>query len=331
MSIDANEQNQLDVLSPLCIAVVSAWDDLDPADPIRQAFAGEGADLGSDPPEALGSASAGADESASRQDHIHPTTGLAVLGASNVFSSGPQRATLGAAADEAWTAQVLGDTQDRFAVAADGALEWGPGNANPDQFIHRGSNGLRISGTPGDVARGTLDLNDPLLDTVAVLTAIRSDSRGLILKGAVGQTADLLQFHNSAGVVQQAWSPLGRLSTHMMPASTNAADLGAPTLRWKILWGVTADLAVATTTDVGLAVQGAAAQSGDLVQARNSSGAVLASIGAAGLLRWNAAANEQTTVGSAGGASNLPLAPTKYLKVVDSSGATLVIPAYAAS
>ncbi len=47
-------------------------------------------------------------------------------------------------------------------------------------------------------------------------------------------------------------------------------------------------------------------------------------------LKWLAGL-EQTTVGAAGGASALPGTPTKYLKVVDSSGATLVIPAYAAA
>jgi hypothetical protein len=47
--------------------------------------------------------------------------------------------------------------------------------------------------------------------------------------------------------------------------------------------------------------------------------------------RWNAAALEQTTVGAAGGASALPATPTKYLKVMDTAGTTLVIPAYAAS
>lgn len=40
---------------------------------------------------------------------------------------------------------------------------------------------------------------------------------------------------------------------------------------------------------------------------------------------------EQTTVGAAGGASALPATPTKYFKVVDSAGTTLIIPAYAAA
>jgi hypothetical protein len=48
-----------------------------------------------------------------------------------------------------------------------------------------------------------------------------------------------------------------------------------------------------------------------------------------GLPEWIAAGNQQTTVGAAGAASALPATPTKYLKVVDSAGTTLVIPAYA--
>jgi hypothetical protein len=77
--------------------------------------------------------------------------------------------------------------------------------------------------------------------------------------------------------------------------------------------------------------KGFSAQTANLQEWQNSSGTALASISAAGLLRWSTAGNEQTTVGSAGGASALPATPTKYLKVVDSTGATLVIPAYAAA
>jgi hypothetical protein len=50
----------------------------------------------------------------------------------------------------------------------------------------------------------------------------------------------------------------------------------------------------------------------------------------AGLPKWTAAGNQQTTVGAAGGASALPATPTKYLKIKDSGGTTLVVPAYAA-
>jgi hypothetical protein len=48
-------------------------------------------------------------------------------------------------------------------------------------------------------------------------------------------------------------------------------------------------------------------------------------------IQWEHANNQQTTVGAAGGASALPATPTKYMKIQDSAGTTLVIPAYAAS
>ncbi len=62
-----------------------------------------------------------------------------------------------------------------------------------------------------------------------------------------------------------------------------------------------------------------------------SGSASLFALTSAGLPQWVAAGNQQATVGAAGGASALPATPTKYLKVVDSAGTTLVVPAYAAS
>ena len=47
--------------------------------------------------------------------------------------------------------------------------------------------------------------------------------------------------------------------------------------------------------------------------------------------KWVDAGLFQTTVGSAGGASALPATPTKYLKILDSAGTTLIVPCYAAS
>lgn len=54
-------------------------------------------------------------------------------------------------------------------------------------------------------------------------------------------------------------------------------------------------------------------------------------ITAAGVPKWSATGNQQTTVGAAGAASALPATPTKYLKVFDSAGTALVVPAYTAS
>jgi len=48
-----------------------------------------------------------------------------------------------------------------------------------------------------------------------------------------------------------------------------------------------------------------------------------------GIPRWNDAGIQQITVGAAGGASAPPATPTKWLRVSDSAGNSLVIPAYA--
>ncbi len=75
---------------------------------------------------------------------------------------------------------------------------------------------------------------------------------------------------------------------------------------------------------------GSGGGSGGYVEASISSPAVsyAYAVGAAGAA---GTAGTSGTVGAAGGASALPATPTKYLKVVDSAGTTLVIPAYAAS
>ncbi|MHA7171096.1 hypothetical protein ACX801_23390 [Arthrobacter bambusae] len=48
-----------------------------------------------------------------------------------------------------------------------------------------------------------------------------------------------------------------------------------------------------------------------------------------GLPKWSNSNDSQTTVGAAGTAATLPSAPKKYIKIVDSDGSLLVIPAYA--
>ncbi len=50
-----------------------------------------------------------------------------------------------------------------------------------------------------------------------------------------------------------------------------------------------------------------------------------------GIPHWASGSAKQTSVGAAGAASALPATPTLYLKVMDSAGTVLVIPAYAAA
>lgn len=66
---------------------------------------------------------------------------------------------------------------------------------------------------------------------------------------------------------------------------------------------------------------------GELLRWETHTPEKLGAIHLSGQLEW-VAANEQTTVGSAGGASALPATPRRYLKVRTSDGLTLVVPAY---
>ena len=84
-----------------------------------------------------------------------------------------------------------------------------------------------------------------------------------------------------------------------------------------------------TATKIPWSIRGAAAQSADLIEYFGGA-AVVGGVTKDGRFRF-VAGNEQTTIGAAGGASALPATPTKYLKIIDSAGTTLIIPAYAAA
>lgn len=74
-----------------------------------------------------------------------------------------------------------------------------------------------------------------------------------------------------------------------------------------------------------------AGQTGLLTAWSKDGGSYRFGVDASATPQWMTVDSRQTTVGAAGGASALPATPTKYLKVKDEAGTTLVIPAYAAS
>jgi hypothetical protein len=82
----------------------------------------------------------------------------------------------------------------------------------------------------------------------------------------------------------------------------------------------------ASTNNI-LTVKNFAGQVNDPIRLVNSSDVLQFSITAAGLPKW-ITGNTQTTVGAAGAGSALPATPVRYVKIVDGSGTTLVVPAY---
>jgi hypothetical protein len=76
-----------------------------------------------------------------------------------------------------------------------------------------------------------------------------------------------------------------------------------------------------------LRVVGAASQTANILETSTNTGSVGMAIDANRRLKWFSGA-EQNSVGSGGGAARPPNTPAKYLAVTDSSGKTLLIPAY---
>lgn len=197
-----------------------------------------------------------------------------------------------AAATDAITSRVTGNTQDRFVLDSDGTLRWGGGSAAVDVAISRSAANTL------DLWASRINLN---VGGSAPLTIDASDGQPTLWQEANAQYITIKGYGAATKV-----RFMGSLAGGSVLTIAGAADK-IPTV-----------------------LQAAAAQTADLHQWRSSADAVLFSIDATGHLTW-VAGKEQTTVGAAGGASALPATPTKYLKVKDSAGTTLVIPAYAAA
>lgn len=168
------------------------------------------------------------------------------------------------------------------------------------------SSGAGVFGAGGQIAGVRLSVN------TASATAT-----GLAIKGFASQSNDLTQWQSNTGTVLALLTASGDFRGN----SVHAAGSQLPAK-------LSAQPGVATS--IGAIIRGAASQTANLLEAQDSGGVLLAAITATGLPRW-VAANVQTTVGAAGGANALPATPTKYLKVVDDAGTTLVVPAYAAA
>lgn len=144
----------------------------------------------------------------------------------------------------------------------------------------------------------------------STITASAPAVRPLTVKGAAGQTANLLEAQDSIGNVFARVTSNGVVRANVQflagPADT-ASVVGVST---------------SAPTDKGLVVRGAAGQAGNLQEWQSNAGTVLAAVTAdanltlnTGTVALNNAALVATTA-SAGGASALPGAPSGYYTVV---------------
>lgn len=98
-----------------------------------------------------------------------------------------------AAGDDAFQAQVSGDSNPRFVVNADGKLEWGDGSGAVDTNLYRV--GGSVLGTDDNFGTGSI---------AAVPGQLRvkpnnSSTIGQVIRLAAGQTANALEVQNSGG------------------------------------------------------------------------------------------------------------------------------------
>lgn len=178
-------------------------------------------------------------------------------------------------------------------------------------------------------------------------------NKGLVVKGAAAQSANLLELLSSADASLARFTSAGRLELPNATSSGAGLMIGTASM-WDSgvagiiqvssgLWA-TASLAAKIGTAVqvivgdidGLAsIAFGSASDWALQRTGNDEATVKAGdtlrLGNGSFFHWGNAANEQATVGAAGAAAALPATPTKFLKVKDSAGTTLVIPAYAAA
>ena len=193
------------------------------------------------------------------------------------------------------------------------------GGVNAIGALHASLANFHTSGTP--------------TGTISNLALFRATTAPALPAGlTVTQAASLSLQQQTIGATNYTiFAPDGNSSIGTLVAK----DTSTPTLTLKLLSGSTKNLTQWTdaSSDIKLRVTSA----GDLLSVggsiliRNSADSGTFFSLTTGGPRWNDAGLSQTTVGAAGGASAPPATPTRYFRVQDSTGTTLVIPAYALS
>lgn len=146
--------------------------------------------------------------------------------------------------------------------------------------------------------------------------------KALIVKGHASQSANIFEVQSGAGTPVPFLS-VDQLGRVYLPGAANNPSVNNSTTDGGLI------VSPRAASTAGIAVVGLPSQTGDLQTWAVHGGSQLLGVTSLGRLRWYSG-NEQTTVGAAGGAAALPATPTKFLRLVDSAGTLLVVPAYAA-
>lgn len=190
--------------------------------------------------------------------------------------------------------------------------------------------GLQLNGQRSSSLGAVTGLGTGIGHVIATL--VKPAVVGMVVRGAGSQTANLQEWQDSAGTANSKVKSDGTIDTQVIAVNSNIQGDSSQKLTVNAVtvqgFGQPVKIEPWTNAVIPLIVRGKATQSTNLQEWQDSASAVQFAISAAGIPQWALAANAQTTVGAAGGASALPATPVKYLKVKDSAGATFVVPAY---
>lgn len=166
--------------------------------------------------------------------------------------------------------QVVGANPANKVLLVSGAASQ---TGNLAEFTSAGSPVLVIGGR-GAVTISAVTVGQYALD---VLGQTPADTVARI-RGAVNQSATLMDFQNSAGTLLANFRSDGSLTVGTSTVLLNAASFGASLNTMPVIAGA-----------VGLMVRGFAGQIGNLAEFQNSAGQVVAAIGAGGTVDFAAA------------------------------------------
>ena len=269
-------------------------------------------------PVALGTASAGVATLGSKDDHVHPTTGVGLTANPlSQFAATTSAQLAGVVSDETGSGSLVFATSPTLVTPALGTpsavvLTSGTGlpistgvsglGTGVATFLATPSSANLISAVTDETGTGSLVFGTSPTINTATVTTPSAASIPLITKGALSQTASLQEWHNSAGTVLTSVDKDGYLQTPRLVITNGGNIIDSASTTPYFGFGSNQIIIYARNAAYKpLVIQGAASQTADLQEWQNSAGTVLAKITSAG----NITAPSATLNGSTSGTTQI--------------------------
>lgn len=262
-------------------------------------------------PAALGSATAGTAATIARTDHVHPTTGLAVLASANTFTNQqtitPATSVTGLVVNAASSAIGL-----VVKLGASGSSDLQQWQSNGGTAVASINNVGGFYSTSASVFDSTLRVGaagsySATLNVLPTGTGVF----GIVVRGRTSQTADLQQWQTSSGTAVASIQQDGTL--RLVRDTTLGLN---PSILVNTSWlGASISVVPNLTTTMAAVFRGNASQTADLQQWQSSGTAVLGKVDSAGAFTISPSSGTALTVNGVSGSASDVLA-------VNSNGST---------